>query len=154
MVVVFETPLGAAVLRPRSWCDECRENGRSVLPGTTRAWRPRTAPRGHTWTAEEDKTHFRDPTLFRINPTSRDAFRSGPSRSFGGRFMIGQYWDAAIHGVGNSLTPPRDRVGNSLLDASASSIHSSTRVIESRSNNSSSFFRIVSVIFSPYDESL
>ena len=31
--------------------------------------------------------------------------------------MIGQYWDAAIHGVGNSLTPPRDRVGNSLLDA-------------------------------------
>ena len=33
--------------------------------------------------------------------------------------MIGQYWDAAIHGVGNSLTPPRDRVGNSLLDASA-----------------------------------
>ena len=60
MVVVFETPLGAAVLRPRSWCDECRENGRSVLPGTTRAWRPRTAPRGHTWTAEEDKTHFRD----------------------------------------------------------------------------------------------
>ena len=31
--------------------------------------------------------------------------------------MIGQYWDAAIHGVGNSLTPPRDRF--SLLDASA-----------------------------------
>ena len=62
---------------------------------------------------------FKYPTLFRINPTSRDAFRSGPSRSFGGRFMIGQYWDAAIHGVGNSLTPPSDRVGNSLLDASA-----------------------------------
>ena len=33
--------------------------------------------------------------------------------------MIGQYWDAAIHGVGNSTTPPRDRVGNPLLDASA-----------------------------------
>ena len=33
--------------------------------------------------------------------------------------MIGQYWGAAIHGGGNSLTAPRDRVGNSLLDAPA-----------------------------------
>ena len=38
------------------------------------------------------------PTLFRINPTSRDAFRSGLSRSFCGRVMIRQSWDPAVHG--------------------------------------------------------
>ena len=66
MVVVFETPLGAAILRPRSWCDECRKNGRPVLPGLamasvqSKSFKKRTAPRprSNEWTVEEDEKLF------------------------------------------------------------------------------------------------
>ena len=61
-----------------------RSDGRSLYGH----WRTRGAPTGL----------LKYPTLFRINPTSCDAFWPGLSRSFGGRVMIRQSWDPAVHG--------------------------------------------------------
>ncbi len=55
MVVVFETPLGAAILRPRSWCDECRKNGRPVLPGMARVQPKSRSFKKRYWTSKEDE---------------------------------------------------------------------------------------------------
>ena len=55
MVIVFETPLGAAILRPRSWCDECRKNGRPVLPGMARVQPKSRSFKKRYWTPKEDE---------------------------------------------------------------------------------------------------